>query len=67
MTSQLCLGGWNSQRGLNKRIKKAWIASFDGDFCVKMCVQFFGNLIDLRIPWKDIWYTPVPPKIQFFM
>lgn len=47
--------------------KKVWVASLDGLFSVRSCALLFGRYATNLSLWKAIWFSPVPPKVQFFM
>lgn len=51
----------------NQEDRKVWVANLSGLFSVRSYVELFDRSKSLQIPWKDIWYVPVPHKIQFFM
>lgn len=52
---------------LNQEDTLVWDPGLNGSFSVSSCVMWVDRSVDLRIPWKNIWLTPVPLKIQFFM
>lgn len=31
------------------------------------CVEWMDTSIGHQSPWKEVWYGPVTPKVQFFM
>lgn len=49
--------------------RKIWEMGNDGIYTVSSGIHFFGSepRLGSQVPWKDIWYHPVPLKIQFFM
>lgn len=47
--------------------RNIWEIGQNGAYTVRSSTHFFGPMPDVHVPWKDIWYLPVPLKIQFFM
>lgn len=59
------IGGF--QVDMSSSEMRIWATSSNGSFSVKCCADWLNTVVGLHIPWKHIWVSSSPLKVQFFM
>ena len=64
---QMFLNLINNKRALgNEKDRPFWKGDSDGRYTVKANVNLLKGVTDRKAPYKLIWNSLVPPKVNFF-